>query len=158
MGRCIPLLLCIFFLFSGCQAAPLSQKELLLAFQCRAEIQYGDETFDCALNRQGPGVVSYRMEGLGYHWKGDGFSQTCAGLEAEEGACPLPRQNFAVQVNRFLDALHREGALQPLSNGELEGSLEGESFTVKADPASGRLEELRVPQLSLTVRFYAYEG
>lgn len=144
-------------LLAGCAERGMTQEELLLTFRCSAAVTYGEETFDCRVERQGLGVVTIETSLVGYHWRGEFFSQTCAGLESVSADCPLPESCFAVRLNRYLDDLHRKNSLTPVSADSFEGSLEGTDYTVRADPATGRLLELSVPQIGLTARFYDYE-
>lgn len=142
--------------FSGCAEKRMTQEELLLTFSCRVSVDYAGKTYDCQMERQGPGVVTVRTPLISYHWQGDFFSQTCAGLESVSERCPLPASSFAVQLNRYLDALHKKGALTAVSPSSFEGSLEGNLYTVEADPATGQIRELNVPQVGLTARFSSY--
>lgn len=159
MRRLLALLLLLFCCFlPGCAEQKITQEELLLSFRCSAAVEYAGKTYECRVERQGLGVVTIRTPEIGYHWQGEFFSQTYAGLEAVSDVCPLPESCFAVQLNRYLDDLHRKGALSGVSSDSLEGSLEGKNYTILADPETGRLCELSVPQIGLTVRFFDYEA
>ncbi len=151
------LSLCLCLSLPSCAETRMSQEELLLTFRCRASVAYAGETYDCRIERQGPGVVTVRTPSVGYHWQGEFFSQTSAGLESVSETCPLPESCFAVWLVRFLDAMQRSGALTAVSPSSFEGSVEGRAFTVTADPSDGRLETLTVPQLGLSVTFYEYD-
>lgn len=142
----------------GCTEKRMTQEELLLSFCCRVSVEYAGETYDCRIERQGPGVVTVRTSLIGYHWQGEFFSQTCAGLESVSESCPLPESSFAVQLNRYLDALHKNGSLTAVAPSSFEGSLEGKTYTVEADPETGQLRELTVPQMGFTARFYEYDS
>ena len=152
-------LLCVFacFCLAGCRSQELSQQELQFVFRCRAAVTSGELSFFCTVDRQGSGVISYETEQIGYHWTGNGFSQTCAGLEAKSDDCPLPQDCFAVRLNAFLEDASRPGSLTPAGEGSFTGSLKGEAYTVEEDPLTGRLRSLSVPGISLSVVFYASE-
>lgn len=159
MRRLLALMVMLGMLFlPGCTEERMTQEELVLAFSCHVSVDYAGKTYEGRIERQGPGVVTVRTPLIGYHWQGDFFSQTCAGLESVSDQCPLPESSFAVQLNRYLDALHKKGALTAVSPSSFEGSLEGKTYTVEADPATGRIWELSVPQAGLTARFSDYDS
>ena len=57
----------------GCTEKRMTQEELLLSFCCRVSVEYAGETYDCRIERQGPGVVTVRTPLIGYHWQGEFF-------------------------------------------------------------------------------------
>lgn len=158
----LAMLQCCWIVSCSAVTPSLEASDLVFLFFCKAEITAGETKTICTVERTAPGIIRFSvlqpedLAGMGYYWSGDSFSTTYAGLEAQSDTCPLPQANFAVILQETLDYASRSDVLTAGENNTFMGEFDGCAFTLTADPETGRLVNLTVPQKNFTAVFSEY--
>lgn len=152
------LLLCL--MLSGCTQRPMSMEDLDFQFDCKAEIHCQSGGLVCAFQRTGRKnatvqVLSGGPEGLLWDWDGDGFTLMYLGLAAKSETCNLPQDAFAPLLVNTLDRAEEPGALTRTRGNEFSGRGVYD-FTLTADPETGKILTLSVPDCGFESKFYDY--
>ena len=147
-------------LLGGCAERRMQAEDLDFTFDCMVDVHCGSDDLNCSFQRTGPQNASVQIlsggpEGLAFHWNGDGFTQTYASLSAQSEACVLPKDAFAAVLTGTLDQAEKAGALTATHDGEFSGNA-GYDFTLTADPATGKILTLSVPECGFRARFHDY--
>ena len=150
--------LCV--LLGGCASPRMQVRDLDFQFDCKAEIHYPDGSVTCSFQREGPQnaqmeILSGGPEGLCWSWGGDGFALLYQGLSAAGENCPLPRDSFAAVLVNTLDQAEKMDSLTPTHDNEFSGNA-GYDYTLTADPETGKILTLNVPECGVKAEFYDY--
>lgn len=150
--------LCLFL--SGCASPKIEAKDLDFQFDCKAKICYPDGSVTCSFQRAGPEnaeveVLSGGPEGLSWNWSGNGFTVLYKGLAAADENCVLPQDSFAAVLVHTLDQAEKTDALTPTHDNEFSGNA-GYDYTLTADPGTGKILTLNVPDCGVKAEFYDY--
>lgn len=160
---CLTAMAFLFLLAAGCSAGrQLKAEDLIFTFSCKTDIVCAEESATCSYSRSGMeaaelSVLSGHAQGLGCLWNGDGFSLTYLGLAAQSSACILPDGSYASVLVKTMDAAAQNGALTWTHGCEFSGNAAGYDFTLTADPDTGRIKTLSVPDRDFQATFYDYE-
>ena len=149
------------FLLSACTVPtqPLEPADLVFNISCRAAITSGETQVTCEVNRTGPGILRVSilqpedLAGMDYYWSGEGFSVAYAGLEAQSEVCTLPQTNFALVLQQVLDYACRPDVLTVGEDHTYHGSFDGCDFSLTADPETGQILSLAIPQKDFMAQF-----
>ncbi|MCI1964564.1 MAG: hypothetical protein LKJ17_00280 [Oscillospiraceae bacterium] len=152
------VVLCL--LLGGCASPKVEAKDLDFQFDCKAEIQYPEGSATCVFQRTGPKnalieIVSGGPEGLCWSWSGNSFSLLYQGLSATGQTCVLPQDSFAFVLVHTLDQAQQTDDLTPTHDNEFSGNA-GYDYTLTADPATGKILTLNVPECGVKAEFYDY--
>lgn len=152
------LALCL--LLGGCAGRRMQAEDLDFTFDCKADVHCAAGDLTCSFQRTGPQNASVQIlsggpEGLAFRWNGDGFTQMYLGLAAQNESCVLPKDAFAAVLIDTLDQAEKQGALTATHGGEFSGNA-GYDFTLTADPGTGRILTLSVPECGFQAEFYDY--
>ena len=158
--KILAALAALLLLLSGCAGRRMEPEDVDFQFDCMVDVQYPGGSASCSFQRAGPQsasvqVISGGPQGLAWSWSGDGFTSMYLGLAAKSDACPLPRDSFARLLVETLDAAERPGALTWTRDCEFSGNA-GHDFTLTADPQTGKVLTLSVPECGFEAKFYSY--
>lgn len=153
-----------FFLVSGCslqKQVELKPEDILLSFQCKANITAGEQKYSCILSHSAPGIGSVQvtsgdLNGLIYNWSGENFSVSYSGVTAESEECVLPKSSFAALLQSVLNTAERDGTLVKTHGNEFSGTGDGYDFTVIVDAGTGQIQTITVPQYAISVNLSDY--
>lgn len=145
----------------ACSKQNFSAEDIVFSFACKIDVSGDCGSATCSFVRAGPqnasvGILSGGAEGLNFDWSGGAFSVSYGKLSVEGGSCVLPGTSFASLLVGALDRAQQKEALTRNYGGEFSGRAGGFDFILKADPATGRISELSVPDKKLQVKFYGY--
>ncbi|MVB10646.1 hypothetical protein CAFE_13420 [Caprobacter fermentans] len=147
-------------LLGGCAKSRIGVEDLDFQLDCKANVHYSGGSVTCSFQRLGPEnaaleILSGGPEGLCWNWNGDGFTATFQGLAAGGKDCVLPQDSFAAVMVHTLDQAEKPGSLIPTHDNEFSGNA-GYDYTLTADPETGKIKTLSVPDCNVTVDFYDY--
>lgn len=147
-------------LFSGCAEQQIKASDLDFQFDCKAEIRCPGENVTCSFQRMGPQDANLRIlsggpEGLAWNWSGNGFTMLYEGLAASGETCTLPGDSFAPVLVSTLDQAAKPGSLTATRGNEFSGN-DGCDYLLTADPKTGKILTLSVPEYGIKANFYDY--
>ncbi|MFU0833703.1 MAG: Secreted protein [Oscillospiraceae bacterium] len=148
------------FLLSACAGQKIQAKELDFQFDCKVDVHCSAGDFTCSFQRTGPKIASLKVisggaEGLSWNWNGNGFTLLYQDLVVNHENCPLPPDSFAYVLVETLDEAAKPDALTPTHDNEFSGNA-GYDFTLTADPETGKILTLNVPEYGISAQFYDY--
>lgn len=151
----------LFLLLNGCAAnSKIEAEDLDFQFDCKAEVHYAGGSITCSFQRTGPEnaeleILSGGPEGLSWNWSGNGFTVLYQGLAAAGENCVLPQDSFAAVLVHTLDQAEKTDSLTPTHDNEFSGNA-GYDYTLTADPETGKILTLNVPECGVKADFYDY--
>lgn len=150
----------ICFLLSGCAGQKLQAKELDFQFDCKVDVHCSEGDYTCSFQRTGPKIASLQVvsegaQGLSWNWNGNGFTMLYQDLSVNHEICPLPQDSFACVLVQTLDEAAKPDALTPTHDNEFSGNA-GYDYTLTADPETGKILTLDVPEYDMNAQFYDY--
>lgn len=147
-------------LLGGCASPRIEARDLDFQFDCKAEIHYPGGSVTCSFQRTGPEnagleILSGGPAGLSWSWSGNGFTALYQGLAASGENCILPQDSFASVLVNTLDQAEKTDSLTPTHDNEFSGNA-GYDYTLTADPETGKILTLNVPECGVKAEFYDY--
>lgn len=147
-------------LLGGCSNPKAEVSNLRFQFDCKADVQYPGGSVTCSFQRMGQEnaeleILSGGSQGLSWVWSGDGFTVLYQGLAASGESCVLPKDSFAAVLVHTLDQAEKAGSLTPAHGNEFSGNA-GYDYTLTADPETGQIQTMNVPECGVKVKFYDY--
>lgn len=147
-------------LLGGCGSPSITTRDLDFQFDCKTEIHYPGGSVVCSFQRSGPEnaeleVLSGGPEGLSWNWSGNGFNVLYQGLAVSAENCSLPQDSFAAVLVNTLDHAEKTDTLTPTHDNEFSGNA-GYDYTLTADPKTGKVLTLNVPECKIKAEFYDY--
>lgn len=144
---------------AGCTQRGMKPEEVNYLFQGKAHVSIGEQKMDCSMNRAAPGIMNFRilsgeLSGLTYDWSGDDFSVAYGGLTAHSGDSILPRTSFAAAIRKVLDYAEKNPGLDRTAPNEFSGETDGLDFILTADPKTGDIRKISIPNHKISVEFY----
>lgn len=157
--RIVAAVLALCLLLGGCAGRRIRAEDLDFTFDCIVDVSAPAGNLKCSFRRTGAQNATVRVleggpQGLSFCWSGGGFSQTYLGLAAEHETCVLPRDSFAAVLVETLDGAEKRGALTGTRDNEFSGKAVYD-FTLTADPETGKILTLSVPECGFRAEFRA---
>lgn len=163
MRRIIAVLFPLLFLIllAGCAKPELKAEDIIVTFQCKADITCNGQKTTCSFSRAAPGIATLQLltgdlSGLTYFWSGEDFSISYGGLTAKSEECVLPKTSFASLLQQAIDCTEKSGALTKTHGSEFSGIAPGFDFTVNVDENSGQIQKISIPKYSIDASLYEY--